>query len=109
MDGNPKMLTTMIFRLYPSDAQIHPLNETFAVYNRMKRKGYQLLFKQEPGIQQKLMQVCQNNPYVNTIMTENQTKLEQQNTWLKNQTKLEPQVEHRRGGLLREHPRGTIP
>ena len=77
------MLTTMIFRLHPSDAQIHQLNEIFTVYNRVKRKGYQLLFKQEPRIQQKLMQVCQNNPYVNTILTENETKLDQQNTWLK--------------------------
>jgi len=83
MDGNPNMLTTISFRLQPSDAQIPQLNEIFTVYNRMKRKGYQLLFKKESGIQQKLMRVCQNNPYVNTIMTENQTKLDQQNTWLK--------------------------
>ncbi len=49
----------------------------------MKRKGYQLLFNGATGIQQKLMQMCQNNPYVNTIMTENKIKLEQQKTWLK--------------------------
>ena len=29
------------------------------------------------------MQLCQNNPYVNTILTENQTKLDQQKTGLK--------------------------
>ena len=49
----------------------------------MKRKGYQLLFNGTSEIQQKLMQMCQNNPYVNTIMTENKTKLAQQKTWLK--------------------------
>jgi len=76
------MLTTIIFRSYPSEAQINQLNETFTIYNRVKRKGYQLLFKGATGIQQKLMQACHNNPYVNTILKENQTKLEQQKTWL---------------------------
>ncbi len=83
MAGNPKMLTTTRFRIYPSEAQIPQLNEIFTLYNRMKRKGYQLLFKNETGIQQKLMQICHNNPYVNTILTENKTKLAQQKTWLK--------------------------
>ncbi len=77
------MLTTICFRLQPSVSQIPQLNEIFTLYNRVKRKGYQLLFKKESGIQQKLMQICQNNPYVNTIMTENRIKLEQQQTWLK--------------------------
>ncbi|MDD1777445.1 MAG: IS200/IS605 family accessory protein TnpB-related protein [Candidatus Helarchaeota archaeon] len=77
------MLTTSIFRLHPSEAQINQLNEIFTIYNRMKRKGYQFLFIGKKEIQQKLMQLCQNNPYINTIITENKTKLAQQNTWLK--------------------------
>ncbi len=77
------MLTTIIFRLHPSDAQVPKLNEIFTIYNRVKRRGYQLLFKKETGIQQTLMQRCQNNPYVNTILTENKSKLAQQKTWLK--------------------------
>ena len=77
------MLTTTIFRLHPSESQIPQLNEIFTIYNRMKRRGYRLLFNGATGIQQKLMHLCQNNPYVNTILTENKTKLEQQKTWLK--------------------------
>ena len=77
------MLTTTIFRLHPSASQIPQLNEVFTLYNRMKRKGYRLLFQGAAEIQQQLMQQCQNNPYVNTIMTENETRLEQQQTWLK--------------------------
>lgn len=48
----------------------------------MKRKGYMLHFRKAPKIQQHLMQRCQNNPYVNTILTENKTRLAQQETWL---------------------------
>ncbi len=77
------MMTTRLFRLHPSEAQINQLNEIFTLYNRMKRKGYRLLFHGATGIQQQLMQLCQNNPYVNTILTENKTTLEQQKTWLK--------------------------
>ncbi|MHA1321922.1 MAG: IS200/IS605 family accessory protein TnpB-related protein [Candidatus Helarchaeota archaeon] len=79
------MLTTTIFRLHPSASQIPQLNEVFTVYNRMKRKGYNLLFNgaSQKEIQHTLMEICQNNPYVNTILTENQTKLDQQKTWLK--------------------------
>jgi len=77
------MLTTTIFRLQPSASQIPQLNEVFTLYNRMKRKGYRLLFHGAAGIQQNLMHQCQNNPYVNTIMTENKTRLEPQQTWLK--------------------------
>ncbi len=79
------MLTTTRFRLQPSESQISQLNEIFVIYNRMKRKGYNLLFKgvSKKEIQHALMAICQNNAYVNTILTENQTKLEQQKTWLK--------------------------
>ena len=72
------MLTTTIFRLHPSEAQVPRLNEIFTIYNRVKRKGYKLLFNGASGIQQKLMQTCHNNPYVNTILIENKTKLKQQ-------------------------------
>ncbi len=88
------MLTTTIFRLHPSEAQIAKLNEIFVIYNRVKRKGYKLLFAGKRGIQQKLMKVCRNNPYVNTIMIENKTKLKQQKTWLeKNKTRLRRKIE----------------
>jgi IS605 OrfB family transposase len=88
------MLTTSLFRLHPSEAQIHQLNEIFTIYNRMKRKGYQLLFHGAPGIQQTVMRMCQNNPYVNTILVENKAKLEQQKTWLeKNKTHLRQRIE----------------
>ncbi len=78
------MLTTTIFRLNPLESQIPQLNEIFTVYNRMKRKGYNLLFSgaSQQAIQHALMGICQNNPYVNTILRENTTKLEQQKTWL---------------------------
>jgi IS605 OrfB family transposase len=83
MNGNKAMLTTSIYRLHPSKSQIPKLNEIFTIYNRMKRKGYQLLLRGIPRIQQILMRFCQNNPYVNTIINENKTKLKQQKTWLK--------------------------
>ncbi len=81
------MFTTTIFRLQPSDAQIAKLEEIFTIYNRVKRKGYLLLFRGTMGIQQKMMEVCHNNAYVNTIMNENRAKLEAQKTWLKKRKK----------------------
>jgi IS605 OrfB family transposase len=85
MNGNAIMLTTTIFRLQPNPSQIPQLHEIFTVYNRMKRKGYNLLFQgaSHKAIQHALMGICQNNPYVNTILTENKTRLAQQETWLK--------------------------
>jgi Zn-dependent M16 (insulinase) family peptidase len=79
------MLTTTIFRLQQSESQIPLLNEISVVYNRMKRKGCNLLFNgaSQKAIQRALMGICQNNSHVNTILTENQTKLAQQKTWLK--------------------------
>ena len=76
------MITTTKFRLYPSKKQFKKLNEIFTIYNKAKRIGYNLLFKGEAGIQQKLMEFCHNNPYVNTILIDNKTKLAQQKTWL---------------------------
>ena len=79
------MLTTAIFRLQPSASQIPQLDEICTIYNRMKRKGYNLLFDGVPQkkIQPILMGICHNNPYVNTILIENNPRLEQQKTWLK--------------------------
>jgi len=79
------MIVTVKFRLYPSEAQEKRLNAIFSIYNRTKRIGYDLLFNGQKGIQQKLMAVCHNNPYVNAILKENKIKLKQQNTWLKKQ------------------------
>ncbi len=81
------MLTTIMFRLLPLEAQINQLNEIFIIYNQMKRKGYQLFVHGATGIQQKLMGICHNNPYVNTILIENKTKLAQQKTWLEKKEK----------------------
>ncbi len=61
----------------------------------MKRIGYNLLFHGENymverfgevnTIQQCLMSLCHNNPYVNTILIDNQQKLDAQQTWLEKQ------------------------
>jgi len=100
------MLTTTIFRLHPSQAQIPQLNEIFTIYNRIKRKGYNLLFNGEQGIQQKLMQTCHNNPYVNTILIENTAKLEQQKTWLKKKGKyLKQKIEVVKGKIANNQER----
>jgi len=81
------MIQTVIFRLYPSKTQEKKLDEIFTIHNRMKRIGYKILFNGENNIQQKLMARCRNNPYVNTILIENNTKLDQQKTWLKKRVK----------------------
>ncbi len=100
------MLTTTIFRLHPSAAQVSKLNEIFTIYNQVKRKGYNLLFKGELQIQRKLMQACHNNPYVNTILIENKTKLKQQQTWLKKNGKyLKHKIEVVKGTINRAKDR----
>ncbi|NVM04260.1 MAG: IS200/IS605 family element transposase accessory protein TnpB [Candidatus Helarchaeota archaeon] len=88
------MIQTTIFRLFPSETQEKQLHEIFTIYNKAKRKGYNLLLKNarkkgktivfegEKVTQQELMNFCHNNPYVNTILIENKTKLRQQDTWL---------------------------
>ena len=58
----------------------------------MKRIGYNLLFYGDEyiaerfgevkTIQQCLMSLCHNNPYVDTILSDNKAKLEAQKTWL---------------------------
>ncbi len=87
------MIQTVKFRIYPDKLQKGKLHEIFTIYNRVKRIGYNLLFYGEDyiverfgeskPIQQCLMSICHNNPYVNTILIDNMQKLEAQQTWLK--------------------------
>ncbi|MHA1106287.1 MAG: hypothetical protein ACTSPN_11325 [Promethearchaeota archaeon] len=102
------MITTVKFRLRPSSSQELQLHEIFTIYNRIKRKGYKLFFNErdvlfsddseakkelDKEIHRKLMQVCQNNPYVNSIRIDCKTKLAQQKTWLeKRETYLTHQI-----------------
>jgi len=79
------MMQTVKFRLFPTASQELQLSPIFTIYNRTKRKGYKLLVKGEANIQQQLMAFCENNSYVNTIFIENETKLEQQGTWVEKQ------------------------
>jgi IS605 OrfB family transposase len=91
------MIQTVKFRIYPEEAQEHQLHEIFTIYNRVKRIGYNLLFHGEDymaerfgegkSIQQCLMSLCHNNPYVNTTLSDNRMKLKQQKTWLKKRRK----------------------
>ena len=76
------MIHTSKFRLFPTPAQEKVINTIFTIYNRTKRKGYNLLVKGEENIQRHLKAFCANNSYVNTILIENETKLKQQETWL---------------------------
>jgi len=89
------MIHTVKFRIYPDKTQEGKLHEIFTIYNRVKRIGYNLLFQGEDymierlgegkTIQQCLMSVCHNNPYVATILVDIQAKLESQKTWLENE------------------------
>jgi len=83
--------------MYPDKIQEHKLHELFTIYNRVKRIGYNLLFHGEDyittrfgegkTIQQCLMSLCHNNPYVNTILIDNRQTLETQHTWLEKRRK----------------------
>jgi len=85
------MIQTIKFRLHPTPSHEIKLHEIFAIYNKTKRIGYKLLFglkdikihKQEKRkiVQPQLMDICRNNPYVNSILIENETTLAQQQTW----------------------------
>jgi DNA-binding FadR family transcriptional regulator len=81
--------------LHPTSSQEQKLQEIFTIYNKVKRKGYALLFGKrdiffsentraikelDKEIHQKLMQACHNNPYVNSIRTDCKKKLVQQQT-----------------------------
>ena len=91
------MIHTAKFRIYPDPTQERKLNEIFTIYNRVKRIGYNLMFHGDEyitehfgegqTIQQCLMSVCHNNPYVNTILIDNNAKLESQKTWLEKRRK----------------------
>lgn len=90
------MIQTIKFRLYPTSSDEKKLHELFTIYNRIKRIGYKYLFFQdicgkkiytEQTIQQALKNICQNNPYVNTILIENSQKLAQQKTWFEKRKK----------------------
>ncbi len=91
------MIHTVKFRIYPDKTQEGKLHEIFTIYNRVKRIGYNLLFHGEDymierlgegkTIQQCLMSVCHNNPYVATILVDIQAKLESQKTWLEKRKK----------------------
>ena len=87
------MKQTIKFRLYPTASQEQKLHEIFAIYNKVKRTGYKLLHglrdteltkNEKRGlVQPKLMELCHNNPYVNSILIDCETKLAQQQTWFK--------------------------
>jgi hypothetical protein len=92
------MKQTVIFRLHPTASQEQKLDEIFTIYNRVRRIGYKLLFKErevflsknkrakddlDRKIHAKLMNICKNNPYVNTIKRNNKKRLKQQDTWHK--------------------------
>jgi len=91
------MMHTVKFRIYPDETKECKLNEIFTIFNRVKRIGYKLLFcgedyiterfNEEKSIQQCLMSVCHNNPYVNAILTGNKATLEAQKTWLEKRRK----------------------
>jgi hypothetical protein len=91
------MMQTIKFRIYPDTLQERKLHEIFTIYNRVKRIGYNLLFHGEDymtarfgevkTIQQCLMSVCHNNPYVNTILIDNKQTMDAQKTWFKKRRK----------------------
>ena len=98
------MKTTVKFRVYPSNSQEQVLHEIFTIYNKVKRVGYNLfrglnevnLSKNDKRglVQPQLMELCHNNPYVNSILIECETKLAQQQAWLEKRKKyLKHQVE----------------
>jgi len=102
------MKQTIKFRLHPTTSQEQQLHKIFTIYNKVKRKGYNLLFENrdvffseskdavkelEKEIHQKLMHVCHNNPYVNSICIDCKKKLTQQQTWFeKRETYLTHQI-----------------
>ncbi len=90
------MKQTIKFRLHPTISQEQNLHEIFTIYNRIRRIGYNLFFEKrdilfseniharnelKKEIQQSLMHICHNNPYVNSILIDCETKLAQQQSW----------------------------
>ena len=87
---------TIIFRLHLTASQEQKLYEIFTIYNKVRRIGYKLLFEEkevffsknksakdelDSKIHAKLMEICNNNPYINTIKRDNKKRLKQQTTW----------------------------
>ena len=85
------MKQTIKFRLHPTVSQEQKLHEIFTIYNKIKRIGFNRYFelrhtdftKNEKRlfVQHHLMELCHNNPYVNSILIDCETKLTQQHTW----------------------------
>ena len=97
------MKSTVKFRLHPTTSQEQKLHEIFTIYNKVKRVGYKLYYgikdldltknEKRGFVQPQLMELCHNNPYVNSIMIDCETKLAQQQTWLeKRETYLTHQI-----------------
>jgi IS605 OrfB family transposase len=91
------MKQTIKFRLYPTALQEQILHEIFTIYNRVRRIGYKHLFVLKDSgldktekwgiVQPRLMDICHNNPYVNSMLKDCETKLAQQHTWFKKRKK----------------------
>jgi IS605 OrfB family transposase len=97
------MKQTIKFRLRPTASQEQKLHEIFIIYNKVKRVGYKLFYglkdtelkkNEKRGlVQPQLMDICNNNPYVNSILIDCEMKLAQQQTWFeKRETYLTHQV-----------------
>ncbi|MFX1366725.1 MAG: IS200/IS605 family accessory protein TnpB-related protein [Promethearchaeota archaeon] len=86
------MKQTIKFRLYPTSSQEHQLHNIFTIYNKIKRIGYKLFYElreidlskneKRKIVQPHLMELCQNNPYVNSILIDCEKRLAQQEAWL---------------------------
>ncbi|NVM34929.1 MAG: IS200/IS605 family element transposase accessory protein TnpB [Candidatus Lokiarchaeota archaeon] len=91
------MKQTIKFRLHPTASQEQKLHEIFTIYNKIKRIGYNHYFKLKHTnftknekrlfVQHHLMELCHNNPYVNSILINCETKLAQQHTWFEKREK----------------------
>jgi len=83
--------------LYPTSSQERILHEIFTIYNRVKHIGYKRFFEIKDInytqkekwkiIQPQLMKFCHNNPYVNSILIDCETKLALQQAWHKKRRK----------------------
>ena len=72
------MEQTIKFRLHPTASQEQKIHEIFTIYNQVKRVGYKLFYGLKDAeqnenekrlvVQPQLMDICHNNPYVNSIL-----------------------------------------
>ena len=91
------MKTTVKFRLHPTTSQEQKLHEIFTIYNKIKRVSYKSFHRLKDTdlpknekrkiVQPQLMELCHNNPYVNSILIDCETKLAQQQTWFEKREK----------------------